>query len=273
MDIKSLAVRTISGIIYCGIIVGCILLGEYGVLVLSCLLAVTACLEFSKIDHELNTNTIPVLLLDMAGCVALSLAFLGFPLIIWVGIMIARMIEELYINSDKHLRNLAFSMMSQIYIGVPMGLLSGIAFILHPMLVLAIFIFIWINDTGAFLVGCTIGKHRLFERVSPKKSWEGFFGGLIFTVIAAICFSLWCSDFFGMNTFRAGIWEWIGFALVVSVFGTFGDLVESLLKRSLNIKDSGHIIPGHGGILDRIDSLLLAVPAAVIYFCFLWALC
>jgi phosphatidate cytidylyltransferase len=141
-----------------------------------------------------------------------------------------------------------------------------------PQMVLAIFFLIWINDTGAFIVGCTIGKHKLFERISPKKTWEGFFGGLIFTCIAAIAFGIWGSDFFnGINRMLVGdtilysIGSWIGLGLIVSVFGTWGDLIESMTKRSLRVKDSVNIIPGHGGILDRIDSLLLVMPATAIY--------
>ena len=118
-------------------------------------------------------------------------------------------------------------------------------------------IFIWINDTGAFLVGITIGRHRLFERISPKKSWEGFIGGLIFSFITAWVFSLFYDNF--------SLIQWLGLSLTISISSTFGDLCESLLKRTIHIKDSGHILPGHGGLLDRFDSVLLAAPAAYIY--------
>ena len=126
-----------------------------------------------------------------------------------------------------------------------------------PMLPLSVFIFLWASDSGAYLVGSLIGKHRLFERISPKKSWEGSIGGGVLALVAA--WALWY--FFPIMS----LWQWIGMALVVVVFGTWGDLVESLLKRQLGIKDSGHILPGHGGILDRFDSSMLAVPAVVIY--------
>ena len=127
----------------------------------------------------------------------------------------------------------------------------------NALLVIAFFSFIWINDTGAYIVGCTIGKHRLFERISPKKSWEGFFGGLAFSLLLGWVWSTQCS-FLNMG-------QWIGLSAVVSIFSTWGDLCESLLKRTLNVKDSGNILPGHGGLLDRLDSVFLASPATVIY--------
>lgn len=266
MDLRKLGVRTISGAVYCAVIIGCILLGERGVLVLASILSALACVEFSKISHDLNAKTIPTLILDIAGCICLCLGFMIYPLVIWIAIMVFRQILELYANTDRPLFNLAHSMMSQIYIGVPMGVMVAIAYCLNPMILLAIFLFIWLNDTGAFLVGSTIGKHRLFERISPKKSWEGFFGGLVFTLGFSVLFFYCWNDFFGMDTLRANLWIWLGLAGVVTVFGTYGDLVESMMKRTLHIKDSGKLIPGHGGILDRIDSLLLVMPAVAVYF-------
>ena len=122
---------------------------------------------------------------------------------------------------------------------------------------LSIFVFIWLSDTGAYCVGSLIGKHRLFERISPKKSWEGSIGGGIFSIASSLGFA----HFF---PFMPG-WQWVGLAIVVVIFGTWGDLTESLMKRQLGIKDSGNILPGHGGMLDRFDSALMAIPAAVVY--------
>lgn len=267
MDFKKLLTRTISGLIYCLIIVGCILLGGNGVLVLGGLLSALACIEFSRISHELTMRTIPVIILDIAGCVCLCLGYLGFTMVLWLAVMIARFIEQLYINSEHPLRDLANSLMSQIYIGIPMGIMVAIAFLLDPMILLAIFFFIWINDTGAFLVGSLMGRHKLFERISPKKTWEGFIGGLLFCLGFSVLFYYVGNSFFGMeSSLHANLAIWLGLAAIVSIFGTWGDLVESMIKRTLHIKDSGNIIPGHGGILDRIDSLLLALPAVAVYF-------
>ena len=266
MDLKKLLTRSLSGIVYCLVIVGAILLGEKGTMMLGALLSVLACVEFSKICHDFNRKNMPALLLDIIGCVALCCGVLLYPLVIWTGIMVLRFVAELYMKEEDPLRNLGHSMMSQIYIGLPMGLMVGVAYLWTSNLLLALFFFIWINDTGAFLVGSTLGKHRLFERISPKKSWEGFFGGLFFNIIAAWLFWGVGMDFFGFGMVSDSCWFAIGFAVTVTVFGTWGDLVESLLKRTLKIKDSGNIIPGHGGILDRIDSFLLAMPAI---FCYL----
>jgi phosphatidate cytidylyltransferase len=124
-------------------------------------------------------------------------------------------------------------------------------------LLLLAFVMIWMNDTGAFLVGCTIGKHRLFERISPKKSWEGFIGGNLFALAAG----------YGLSYLEPALmwWQWLIFAQIVVVLGTFGDLMESQLKRTLGVKDSGSAIPGHGGWLDRFDSLIFATPVVVFY--------
>ena len=119
------------------------------------------------------------------------------------------------------------------------------------------------NDTGAYLVGCTIGRHRLFERISPKKSWEGFWGGLLFSALTALAYFYFINN--EAPNFANSIVFYIGLGLVVPVFATFGDLVESMFKRSIGVKDSGNLIPGHGGILDRIDSLLFVIPAVYIY--------
>jgi phosphatidate cytidylyltransferase len=123
------------------------------------------------------------------------------------------------------------------------------------------FIFIWLYDTGAYCIGMLLGKHRLFERISPKKSWEGVFGGIAACIAGAYATFYWFDEFFQVPDLAT----WIGLSVVVAVFATFGDLVESLVKRTVGVKDSGNILPGHGGILDRIDSLLLVAPAVLIY--------
>ena len=140
-------------------------------------------------------------------------------------------------------------------------MLNGIMSITAPRLLLGVFIFIWLYDTGAYCVGMLLGRHRLFERISPKKSWEGVIGGILLSVAGAYVTHRWFDEFFQVPDFTI----WMGLSVVVAVFATFGDLVESLIKRTVGVKDSGHILPGHGGILDRIDSLLLVAPAVLIY--------
>lgn len=175
-------------------------------------------------------------------------------------------IKELYGNHANPIANLGAIMLSQMYVVLPLALINVLAYTQFECysdkadfyaIPLSIYIFIWINDTGAYLSGVTLGKHKLFPRISPKKSWEGSIGGALLTVASAFA----VAHFFNFMN----IWQWIGMALVVVVFGTFGDLTESMMKRHLGIKDSGHILPGHGGILDRLDSMLLSIPAVVIY--------
>lgn len=174
-------------------------------------------------------------------------------------------VSELYEKQQDPINHAAYIFLGQTYIALPFALLNMIAFrgiagetpVYDPLMILSLFVFLWINDTGAYLVGMVAGKHYLFERISPKKSWEGFAGGLVFTIISACVFA----------RFRPEItlYHWTGLSLSVVVFGTWGDLTESLIKRTLDVKDSGCSLPGHGGYLDRFDSLLLAVYAMLFY--------
>lgn len=169
---------------------------------------------------------------------------------------------QIYNQESSPLTNLAYSYMGQMYIALPLGLMS-MYYTLNDgkALLLMMFIMIWLNDTGAFLVGSMIGKHKLFPRISPKKSWEGFVGGVVFSIIGGVIAKLYFPDYFE----TISMIHLCGLGLVVGIFATWGDLVESLIKRTLGVKDSGNILPGHGGILDRIDSLLLVIPASLLY--------
>jgi phosphatidate cytidylyltransferase len=169
-------------------------------------------------------------------------------------------VEQLYSKKGNPIQNIVFSVFPLFYIIVPFACLIYLHSI-NPLYALALFSFVWVNDPFAYLTGITIGKHRLFERISPKKSWEGFFGGLVFAVLAGVAFNHFTTEIFGAYS----LIKWIVFAVIVVIAGTFGDLFESLFKRSLEVKDSGTILPGHGGLLDRFDSILFAAPAAMIY--------
>lgn len=267
MKFKSWLLRALSGIVYIGMIVGCLFWGNVPFSILAALFGIFAVFEFEKICEGISENNLPLLFLNAVGVVFLSFGWLWYPLLGWIVVYLCRMILQLYVRNDKPIRCLAISLMSQIYIGLPLFTMTMLGKYVGLHFVLAIFLLIWINDTGAFVVGSLLGRHRLFERVSPKKSWEGFFGGLAFTLMTGCFFALWGGNFWDV---RWNVITWLIFALVITLFSTWGDLVESLMKRSLNIKDSGHLIPGHGGILDRIDSLLLVMPAAflfvIIYF-------
>lgn len=172
-------------------------------------------------------------------------------------------IFELYHCRENHFVSIAFTIFGIVYVVIPMSTLNFIAFaginqnIYTYEYLLAMFIMIWVNDSGAYLIGSLIGKHKLFERISPKKTWEGSIGGLLSTFTAAYVVSLF---FTGIN-----VYQWLIFAVIVVIFGTYGDLVESQLKRRAGIKDSGNIMPGHGGLLDRFDSTFFVAPMIFLY--------
>ena len=185
--------------------------------------------------------------------------------------LIYLLVAELYAKNPDPISTWAYTMMSQLYIALPFSMLGVLAFRATPegtvytyLMPLSVFVFLWINDTGAYCCGSLLGRHKLFPRISPGKSWEGSIGGAVFVAAAAVL--IWhLTELYGVNDLQLNVAEWVGLGLVVTVFGTWGDLVESLFKRTLGIKDSGKILPGHGGMLDRFDSSLLALPAAVVY--------
>lgn len=261
---KKLITRSLSGIIYIAIILCSILFGQPYFSIFVVLLSILGALEFTKITQGLTKNRVYMISIDVATTVFVACAGVCFHSI-YVALILymIRFIATLYSKQENPLRSLSYSMLTISYIGLPLFLMSKIYVSEHGLLLtLAMFILIWINDTGAFVVGCSIGKHRLFERISPKKSWEGFFGGLIFNIIAISIFSY---TYTAELSLFSNLGVAIGFAIFVTIFATWGDLVESLIKRTLHLKDSGNMIPGHGGILDRIDSLLLVAPAIYIY--------
>ena len=269
MNTNSLIKRSLSGIVYCGLIVGCCFWGIYPFSFLMMLFGILAVIELEKICKGISVNSLPGLILDCAGISFLCFSWLFYPLLGWIAFYLFRLILELYLKNERPIRCMAISLMSQIYIGIPLGLITFIGYYIGLHFALVIFLMIWINDTGAFCVGCTLGRHRLFERISPKKSWEGFFGGLAFNLLAAWLFAIGGGYFWDV---KWSVIEWLILGAVVTIFSTWGDLIESMVKRNLNIKDSGNLIPGHGGILDRIDSLLLVIPAVFLFLLIGYAL-
>jgi phosphatidate cytidylyltransferase len=167
-------------------------------------------------------------------------------------------------GKTSQIKNWTYSFFAYIYIILPLVCLIFIH-TKNPLYALALFSFIWINDTFAYLVGIKFGKHKLAEKISPKKTWEGFFGGLVFAIFAGFLFDYFTSDEITKIVEPDSLFKWIGMSIVVVIFGTLGDLIESWFKRSLGVKDSGTILPGHGGLLDRLDSILFAAPVALVY--------
>lgn len=266
--------RAVTGVLFVIVLVGCILYSPLSFGILFTIISALSVHEFaqlvSKSDEVSINKTITALggaylfLALMSFCTQQSVGARVF--LPYLGLLLYMMITELYLKKKNPTGNWAYSMLSQLYVALPFALLNVLAFqnspetssvTYNPILPLSIFVFIWLSDTGAYCVGSLIGKHRLFERISPKKSWEGSIGGGIFSIASSLGFA----HFF---PFMPG-WQWVGLAIVVVIFGTWGDLTESLMKRQLGIKDSGNILPGHGGMLDRFDSALMAIPAAVVY--------
>ncbi len=268
---KNLITRAVTGAIFVAVIVSSIIFGPssyIGVFSAITYLMLNEFYGLMKTHKGVTSNTLlPSIggVVLFAGSALFMMGLIGVKIyIIYLAFLMITFIGGLYGQKPDPLKNWAFIFLGQVYIALPLSLLNILGFLHNgettsysPILVLSIFAFIWLNDTGAYLVGSMIGKRKLFERISPKKSWEGFFGGIAFSILAGIAFS-YISDI--MN-----IWQWMGMSAVTSIFATYGDLSESLLKRNIGIKDSGSILPGHGGFLDRLDSILLAAPAVIIY--------
>ena len=284
---RNLIVSTLTGAVYVLLLVGCTVYSPVSAFFFFAAVAAATLWEFGSLMNTHLGAAMPRPINAMAGVVlvaAVWLSAIASPqtaqmFALYGLLMLYIIISGLYRHTQKPLKDWALCFASQIYIALPFALLPLLSIVYDEMAgsmaynwiyPLALFIFLWVNDTFAFLCGCSLSRYipaKLFPRISPKKSWIGSIGGGLFTLAAAVV--IWWLD--------NGLWSvngqssmplerWLGFALVVIVFGTWGDLVESLIKRQLGIKDSGHILPGHGGLLDRFDSALLTIPASVIYF-------
>ncbi len=261
---KNFITRTLSGAVYVALIIASILISKYTFAAFFAILLLVGMGEFNNLTATGKRQPIAQVI-DMLLGLAVFLGTFAItndnidiaPVAISItSCVIARLVTGLYLKEESPIKSWAYSFFNVMYVAVPLAMLSVIYSFL-PYLALFMFAMIWINDTGAFLVGCTIGKHRMFPRISPKKSWEGFFGGFVFCILCGIAIN------YVMNYDN---WlQWALFGAIASAFATWGDLVESLIKRTIGVKDSGNIMPGHGGILDRIDSLLLVTPAILVY--------
>ena len=266
---KNVITRSLSGIVYVALIIGAIIAGQNWFYALCLLFALGGMLELQQMAAQsIKPAGMAILLrsLDIAAAVCVVSLISMFDQLFVIGgciflYFMLRFVLTLYDKRAQALKALAFSIMTLAYVAVPLMILSTLydTYDAHNRsLVLFIFILIWLNDTGAYCFGCTLGRHKLYERLSPKKTWEGFVGGMAVSIAAAMA-GTFLTDY-GWN-----LWQWAGLGAVVSIFGTWGDLFESLIKRTFGVKDSGNIIPGHGGVLDRIDSLLFATPAVFAY--------
>lgn len=268
---KNLVTRTITGLLYGIIVLGCILAGKYGFALLGLLFTGIGLYEFFNIYKKPGLQ--PTGKLGIASGLILFLAIFLFadklldPKYLLLGIILffSFLISEMYRDKIDPFGNVATILAGLVYIAVPVSLLSflviqGNESSYNPYTLVMIFVLIWAFDTGAYLSGVAFGKHKLFPRLSPKKSWEGVAGGVLLTILAALVIShFYCP----VNTLGMVI-----AALLTAIGATFGDLAESMLKRSMDVKDSGKLLPGHGGLLDRIDSLLFVGPIIYIFLSF-----
>ncbi|MCQ2058330.1 MAG: phosphatidate cytidylyltransferase [Bacteroidaceae bacterium] len=262
--------RSLTGIVFVAVMVGCILWCDISMNVLFMLVSLLSTIELCGLLNKHKQAQLNVPLCSLAAIVLFQTVysdnFKCAKLSVLTLLILSIFISELYRRKDSPITNLAFSIFSIVYSAVPFALIGVLSSVSEnnagcaSLLPLTVFVLLWCNDVGAYCFGCTLGKHRLFERVSPKKSWEGSIGGAAVSV-AAVAIVAHCVPEFGFMP----MWKWIGLAVVVVVFGTFGDLAESLMKREMGIKDSGNILPGHGGILDRFDSSSFAIPAVSAY--------
>ncbi len=274
---KKLLTRSITGALFVAVMVFSILWSN--VLLFNVLLVFTciALYEYRDILWQNDIHlpmalfyTISLLVYFLLSAVSLYLPF-RFIMLVAVCLMLLFPVAALFRRKDgeEAFRDLGYLYTAVVWIVLPFSLLnffpiaglngSGAGLQSGRWLLLAFFLTIWANDTFAYCVGSMVGRHPFFERISPKKTWEGTIGGGLLTLVLSGFYML----FFPQIPFRLP--QWLGFALIVVVFGTLGDLVESLFKRRMGVKDSGSLLPGHGGVLDRFDSSLLAAPFALLY--------
>lgn len=266
---NNLVLRTISGIAFVALMVVSIMMSSYVFGAVFFLVTVLALHEFYVLSDKQEGVCVDKWMSIVGGALLFVIAFCVTFLhkstalySVYFLCAFSTFAFELFRQRKNPLLNLGVSVLGHFYIAVPFSLFCIVegASENSKMLLLAFFVIIWASDTGAYLVGRFLGRHKMFERISPKKTWEGFAGGLLFAILSGMIFHY--SEC--VPTLHVGFW--IALSVCVFVFGVFGDLVESMFKRSLNVKDSGNLIPGHGGILDRFDSALLAAPVLFVFF-------
>jgi phosphatidate cytidylyltransferase len=264
--LSNLSQRIIVGVLGAAVFIGSIVFGEWTYFLLFLGLTLLGITEFYKLVQvqgikphrgagiSLGALFFISMFLIEKDLVPAVLLYLTMPVFFLIFIL------ELYRKHAQPFTNIAFTFLGVMYVAVPFGLLHTLGYLNDEYSwqpILGLMLLIWASDTGAYIFGKSFGKHKLFERISPGKTWEGWAGGTLLAIIVGYTLSFFFLD---LETY-----QWIGTAIIVAVFGVLGDLTESLLKRSLGVKDSGTLLPGHGGLLDRFDSLLMAIPFIVAF--------
>lgn len=279
---KNLIVRTLSGAVLAIVVLGAILWSKWSFATLLILIILGGEWEFYRMAEKAGYSPQKKLGLIAGGIImVIVFALMWFfdnqstlssqylmmtvALVLYIILLVPIMfICELYRKSTTPIANIGATLTGVVYVAMPLSLLLFIPLLLghgtwEPWALIFYIFIIWANDVFAYLFGITLGRHRLFERISPKKSWEGFIGGLLGAM---------AMGYLAATIMEGSYLVWVGMALIAAITGVFGDLVESLFKRSVDVKDSGHIIPGHGGWLDRFDALILSAPFVFIYLIF-----
>ena len=269
---KNFTKRLLTGIVYVGTITFCVIYSAYTFLALFMIITFLCLWEFYRMINTHKETKINPYIHGVGGAVLFLTVFLyisgiagRFVFSFYFLYIVGTLIYELYAKQKDPIARLAYIFLGQCYIALSFSVLNLLVFpdsganppVYRWVWIIALLVFIWANDTGAYVIGVRLGKHRFWERISPKKSWEGFFGGLVFAIISAFIFAHFHP--------QIAWYHWVVLSIGVVVFGTYGDLIESLIKRISEVKDSGRLLPGHGGFLDRFDSLLLAVYAMLLF--------
>lgn len=267
--LSELKQRIIAAVIGATLIVFCTVYSEWTYFAIFFLICMFAQLEFYKL-LGLDGNLPLRYFGTFCGQFIFTISFLiekyqlntEYYFLVWILISVVYFIKLYeYIRRDlQPLVNIAFTFLGIIYVAVPFALLNHAVFfqqIYSYQIIIGSLLLIWASDTGAYFAGRQFGKRKLFFKISPKKTWEGSIGGALLALLIGYILSIYFKDL--------NMWQWLSIAAIIVVTGTYGDLVESLFKRSIRIKDSGDVIPGHGGFLDRFDSLLLSAPFIVAF--------
>jgi phosphatidate cytidylyltransferase len=264
--LSNMQTRVIAGLIGGAIFIGAIYFSEWTFFLLFGALTLLGILEFYKLltvnnlepNHNLGVllggGLYLLVFLGQKNLAPPNMVYLLLPLLMLIFVF------ELFRKKQYPFLNIALTVLAVFYIAMPFSMLSVIGFrngTYSWQPILGIMLLIWSADSGAYFAGKTFGRTKLFERISPGKTWEGWIGGTILALVVGWLLGIYFTDL--------SLYHWLGIAIIVSVFGVLGDLAESLMKRSLGVKDSGNLIPGHGGILDRFDSLLMVVPFIVAF--------
>ncbi|MBF9253203.1 phosphatidate cytidylyltransferase [Pontibacter sp. 172403-2] len=263
---SNLQQRTIIGVLGAAVFIGGIWFNEWTYFLLFLGLTLLGIAEFYRLVRVQGIRPNRGLGLGLGALFFVSVFLIekdlmpGELLYLSLPVLFLAFILELYRKQPQPFTNIAFTWMGVVYVAGPFGLLHLLGFLKGTydwQPILGVMLLIWASDIGGYIFGKSFGKHKLFERISPGKTWEGWAGGTLLAMAVGYVLSLFFTDL--------ALYQWIGIALLVAVFGVLGDLTESLLKRSLGVKDSGTLLPGHGGILDRFDSLLMAIPFIVAF--------